>query len=155
MDRHPPEHYDDFSLCIKTVKDILKQFNDGQLYPAELSKDDRPIVIVWYITGVIENGGFRYLFESKLPGDPDYKYTLEAFIHVGCLEAVNVIKEALCLFPDCKPPHDDNLRINHYLKSSKVVRESLDCRFITLIDNCRVRLADYIRRTKHDSYNGY
>ncbi len=60
---------------------------------------ERNVVIVWTASGIIENGGFHYLFESILPGDPDWTYTIIAFEKAGCPKAARTIKEAVCYSP--------------------------------------------------------
>jgi hypothetical protein len=141
------KYYDDFELCSLTVKEILKK-HKHPILATDLSEEERVILLVWSVTGIIENGGFHYLFESELPGDPEYRLTVEAFKLIGCEEAMQAIEQALCLFSNCKPPLDENARINQYENCSKEIRDIINDKFIRAIDDATARLADYIRKRR-------
>jgi len=50
----------------------------------QYSPEERVIMLVWHSSGIIDNGGFEYLFAGEFPGDPDYHITAEAFRRPGC-----------------------------------------------------------------------
>lgn len=87
------------------------------------------VVAVWTVYGIIGNGGFEYLFESRVPGDPDYLRSLEAFRAIGCGEAVAAYEGALRLFPGGFVPRDDQERKRVFRATPEDVRAALAGRF--------------------------
>ena len=116
----------------------------------DFSEHERIVALVWTVTGLVENGGFHYLFESCLPGDPYFKATIKAFEKIGCSQVVDIFKRALSIFPDCEPPIDDSLRISHYENLSEKIRNDTDTDFWQEMDNITRLLAAYIRANFED-----
>jgi len=135
----------DFDLTISVCKNICEKY--GKFGPASCYPEkERPVVMTTTVTGLIENGGFRYLFGSTLPGDLDYKHTLESFKKIGCQPAVEIIEEVLSHFPGKKPPIDDVKRVNAYESIPEEIRDSLDSRFWKIRHDITECLANYIRK---------
>ena len=59
-------------------------------------------MLVWHTSGIIDNGGFEYLFAGEFFSDPDYHITAEAYLTAGLLRAYEAFQEAFALFPDGK-----------------------------------------------------
>lgn len=133
----------DFDICNNTWENIGKRYKHRSL-ASEFSEKERVVVMVWTVFGIIGNGGFEFLFESKLPGDPNYQYTLYAFEKIGCTEAVKVIKQALSLFDNGTPPPDDRVRIKQYLKHQENIRNQINFKFWDLKPEIIKNLANYI-----------
>lgn len=135
---------DNFDICNNECKRLIEKYgsrNSITYYP----RDVRCVVLIWTAIGKIENGGFEYLFQTKLPGDSYYKQTLESFKVIGCNDAYKSFKDALCQFPECSPPLDDNKRIQLYKLIPENVRDELDSSFWNVIDKVIVKLAQYIK----------
>jgi len=61
------------------------------------------VVIVYSAWGLIENGGFQYLFESNFPGDPSYDTFTQAFNSVGLTDIALRFSKLVSLFPFDEP----------------------------------------------------
>jgi hypothetical protein len=136
---------DDFRLCNSMYESIISRSEKTSPPATDFSEGERVVVLVWYVMGVIDNGGFHYLFESALPGDPYYYSTLEAYKQIGCDSAVEAFEQALRLFPNRKPPRDDHERIQAYEKHPQAIRNAIDSRFWKGHDEIVKDLAKYIR----------
>lgn len=141
------DHKEDFELCNNTWRRIIKKYGDNAA-ATDFLDHERIVVLVWTVSGIIENGGFRSLFGSSLPGDPHYILTLEAFRKIGCSDVVEVLKKALCLFPGCKPPIEDRLRLKLYDDKLKKIQKEIDTKFWSSLANITRCLAEYIRAVR-------
>jgi len=136
---------DDFELCSSVYESIISRSQKASPLATNFSEEERVVILVWYAMGVIDNGGFHYLFESALPGDPYYYLTLEAYKQIGCDRAVEAFEQALRLFPNRKPSTDDHERIQQYEKHAEHIRNRIDSRFWKEHDDIVKNLAKYIR----------
>jgi hypothetical protein len=137
-------HEDDFNLCIKVWRSITNRYGDNAS-ATDFNMEERVVALVVHVEGVIYRGGFEGLFKSKLPGDPFYQLTLDAFEEIGCKEAKETLTEALDLFPNAKPPKDDEKRMKQYLTYSENVRNPINSKFWRSHENIYKCLANYIR----------
>lgn len=137
----------DFAICDTACKRIVERHGNDAL-ATNFSEEERVVALVWSVSGVVENGGFRYLLATPPPGDPYLEHTIKAFERIGCYEAVKAIKDVLCLFPDCRPPEDKGLRIEQYESYPEETRNAIDSRFWDQLDNITKLLANYIRQVK-------
>lgn len=139
----------DFDLCCQ-LSEKFSKMRGGATPAYEYPEQERIVILVWYVTGVIENGGFHYLFESPLPGDPHYQLTVEAFKKIGCIKASDIIQRALSLFPGRIPQDNDRQRIICFEKQPEELRDSLDSEFWKECDQVTISLAKYIRDNNLD-----
>jgi hypothetical protein len=90
----------------KTVKvELLKQAADvafaGVGRDTDISRFSRPrqvFITVYSAQGVIDNGGFRYFFESDWPGQPPYSRFSDAYREIGAADVAHLIDRAASLF---------------------------------------------------------
>src|SRR5262245_57944449 len=94
---------EDINLCDRLFVRICEVHGNGA-DASSLSEEERTVYLVWGTLGVVGNGGFRYLFESDVPGDPDYALTRKAFETIGCREAAGALSQALAAFPGDRRP---------------------------------------------------
>jgi hypothetical protein len=104
---------DDFALCDRLFVRLCEVYGNGADVAA-LTDEERTAYLVWAAVGVIGNGGFRYLFEHELPGDPHFALTRHAFEAIGCEEAVQAFDRTLALFPGGRPPTAITKRLRAY-----------------------------------------
>ena len=83
-------------------------------------------MLVWHSSGIIDNGGFEYLFSGDFDGDPEFKITAEAYKTVGLTGGYEAFQEAFKLFPNGKIPHDAEDRIQQYKMADESVREAIN-----------------------------
>src|SRR5208282_3213367 len=90
----------DFDLCDGVFMRICKQHQGEHVVVSDnYTVEERTVVLVWHVSGIIDNGGFEYLFEGEFPGDPDYRLTSQAFQPIRSERAVTAFREALSVFP--------------------------------------------------------
>ena len=83
-------------------------------------------MLVWHSSGIIDNGGFEYLFAGEFPGDPDYHITAEAYKTTGLLRGYEAFQEAFALFPGGKVPCDAAERLQQFQAANRSARDRLD-----------------------------
>jgi hypothetical protein len=135
---------DDFEVCDELYKLMVKHYGDD--FDISKCKDaDRTVILVWHASGIIDNGGFQYLFEGNFKGDPHFAKTGEAFKTIGATKCAEAIQEALDLFPQSKPPANADQRLKLYQAVSQEKREAIDKKFFSESKEIKVILAAYIR----------
>lgn len=70
---------------------------------AKLPLQLQTVVIVFTAQGIIDNGGFQYLFASDFPNDPAYTLFSDAYRKIGASNAADCIEKAVALFPFPQP----------------------------------------------------
>ena len=53
--------------------------------------------------GVIDNGGYRYFFESDWPGNPPYSDFVQSYRAIGCHEQADDMERVIGVFPFPEP----------------------------------------------------
>lgn len=110
-----------------------------------LSDAERVVYCVWGAVGVIGNGGFRYLFESDLPGDPHFTVTRDCFEAIGCWEASAAFGQAFAAFADGRPPADPGERVRLYLRRHRAFLAEPDRAFHAAEQAVVRNLANWVR----------
>jgi hypothetical protein len=135
---------DDFKLCEGLFSRIV-EYQGDDIDASAISEAERVVLLVWQVSGIIGNGGFRYLFEGNLKGDPHFALTAEAFRVTGCKKASEAVRKTLAMFPDSRPPTDIEKRLRYYLKRIKGWPTDMDLQFFDAQDDLNKCLASYIR----------
>lgn len=135
----------DFDLCDSTWRRIASGHGDGAL-AMDFAPQERVVVLVWTLFGIVENGGFEYLFGSDLPGDPGYRLAVAAFRTIGCEEGAGVIEEAIALCPQAAEG-DAQQRKAAFMAHPQEIRTSLATRLWALEEEMMKQLARYIQST--------
>ena len=138
------DHGDDFALCDRLFVRICEARGNGADASA-LPDEERTVYLVWGSLGVIGNGGFRYLFETEVRGDPDYRLTRHAFETIGCPEAAEAFSQALASFPNGRPPANQAKRLREYLKGVQSFPSAADRTFFAAEDSITKSLANWSR----------
>jgi hypothetical protein len=122
----------DFDLVNSVFVKIGERYNhwvDASKYTPE----ERVIMLVWHSAGIIDNGGFEFLFYGDFDGDPDYSITAESYKIVGLTRGYEAFQDAFRLFPDGKvprvspeqPAHDYKVAIEDRVRQYKTADESI------------------------------
>ena len=76
-----------------------------------VSKLDLPlqtVAILYSVQAIIDNGGFRYLFENQFPFAPAYSTFSSAYRRIGSVQNAERLDKAVALFPFDDPHlHED------------------------------------------------
>src|SRR5262245_61738254 len=109
--------------------------------------EERVIMLVWHSAGIIDNGGFEYLFSGDFDGDPDFKITAAAYKTVGLTRGYEAFQNAFQIFAGGKVPHDAEQRFQQYEAVDKSIRKEINRKhWQDGWDKLRERnLAEYIR----------
>ena len=88
----------------KSFLDQAAEFTYQQLErvggdPAKLDPPLQTIAILYTIQAMIDNGGFRYIFENNAPLQPPYSLYSEAYRRIGAFAAADNLDKAVALFP--------------------------------------------------------
>ena len=144
---------DDFALCSQTCGRIAARLDPVSRLD-QLSDSSRAVLLVWHATGIIDNGGFEYLFEGDIPGDLDCSLTVKAFETIGLLACATALHEALSMLPRCTPFTDVDFKSSAYRLLPMEKRMELNRRFwhrkLDGNDEVVVRLAPFIRGHRAD-----
>lgn len=63
----------------------------------------RIFLLVYSAQGVMDNGGYRYFFESNWPQNPPYSTFIEAYKAIGCISQAGELERIVSSFPFDNP----------------------------------------------------
>jgi uncharacterized protein DUF4375 len=98
----------------RTVKTLFRRLSRVGNDPRRLPVADQTVIAVYGAQGVIDNGGFRYFFESDWPCRPPYSMFSEAYRRIGAVAAARALDQAVDLFPFARP-HLARRRRNEFM----------------------------------------
>jgi hypothetical protein len=135
---------DDDELCSKVYDHLIKHYGE-KLDASKMAEKHRPALLTFHAMGIIDNGGFQYLFEGDFKGDPVFALTLTAFKNIKAEKCAEAFAEALRLFPDSRPPTDIEKRLKVYQSHPMERRNAIDMKFFKGSKEVPKLLAKYIR----------
>lgn len=98
------------SWAIDSAQPLLDATQDQPGWPSSLSPDLLDTWCVLVFQGVVDNGGFQYLFERNLPAGITYARVAEALRRVGASESAECLEKAVQLFSLEVPEQNPELR---------------------------------------------
>lgn len=131
----------DFELC----DGVFCALSDTCIDAEQCCELERVVRLVWDSSGLIENGGFRCLFEGDYPGDSGFIYTVAAYKRVGARNAYDALRDAMRKFPDRLPPHDIAERMRIYDTRADSEWDEIADRFFEAKSEIVTCLAEFIR----------
>lgn len=132
----------DFELCDGVFCSFAN--TDNTLHADRYEEAERIVTLVWHATGIIENGGFHYLFESDFNGDLGYKLTAEAFKVIGAEAAYQAFTQVMSHFSKGLPS-DIKKRLKLYEEIPEEETNRINTLFWSDLKNIETQLARYIR----------
>jgi hypothetical protein len=139
-----PRRDPDWELIESTFDQILEK-HGREFEASELRAEEQTVVLVVTAKGIIDNGGFQYLFEGCFAGDPGYELTAAAFERIGALGCVLAFKRAFGLFPGHVPPEAIKTRMDVFGRVPEPRRSGIDELFFDRTHDVWRLLARYIR----------
>ena len=113
--------------------------------------------IIYSAQGVIDNGGFQYLFESDWPNNPAYSRFSDAYREIGATDVADWLDEAASMFP-FRDPHLHRAARVRYLREFCVEGDSpmgvLSGKAIDASGRVFTCLAEYVRTHESDFARG-
>src|SRR5262249_24060397 len=105
----------------------------------------------------VGNGGFQYLFEADLPGDPELVHTRQAFKTIKAHKASEAFEKAMAVFPNSTPPKDVQSRLKIYQSKYTLVdaiqdKQSPDAIFMDAMDDTMQKIESYVQNN-HASFD--
>jgi hypothetical protein len=146
----------DGDLCDAQFIAIVDHYG-GDLKVNELPVPHRTVLLVWHAMGIIDNGGFQYLFEGDFSGDPGFTLTADAFEEIGCVSAAEAVRGAIALFPNGKVVADIDERLRLFQSTPESQRTNLTKKFWKASDvgmgEICLKLVTYIRSHQAEFMN--
>jgi|GEM_PF-6022586 len=87
------------------------------------------VVLVVHSSGLIDNGGFEYLFSASFDGDSDFKITAQSHLELGLQLGYKSFQEAFSTFPGNVIPFDPTDRLSQYEQADKDFRIKINKRY--------------------------
>ena len=87
---------DPLSLAFKKAINLLDKAHDKM---DQLQAEVSTFLYVHSAQGVIDNGGYRYFFESNFPTNPPYSKFIEAYKNIGCEKQAKELERIVSSFP--------------------------------------------------------
>ena len=84
--------------------------------PLRLAPVLQPVVILYHVQAMIDNGGFRYIFENDFPFTPPYFVFSAAYQKIGANEAADLLDKVVAMFP-FESPHLKQADRNAFMDS--------------------------------------
>jgi hypothetical protein len=118
----------------------------GHEAPASsLPERDRTIACVVTSKGILDNGGFSYLFETVFCADPTFEWTRQSYDLIGAKFSAEAFTWAWASFPQKGLPSSVDERLMIWVSVPSEIRRSID--HLYWKDDVWKLLADYIRAT--------
>lgn len=143
------EGNDPDELFSAVFRRIVRRYG-GDLNVMELKEHERVFLLAYDAWGLIGNGGFNYLFEKTVRGDPDFEETAAAFQALGCDAAAEAFAKAFELFPNGRPPEDVNERLRLYRRGPGARRGPIDEQFFSANTEIQRCLLAYVRSHREE-----
>jgi hypothetical protein len=144
----------DSELCSEVFDRLLEHYGVDlsceEIDVTKLKGADRVVMLVCQASGIIGNGGFRYLFEGdgNLKGDPYFAETAQSFKTIKAKKCAEAFDEALAKFPGSRPPTDIEERIVMYHSLGGAVCWPIDQKFFS--EDADKILAKWIREHREE-----
>ena len=94
-------HNDD--ILLTRTADIVFAGLDGAASLDHLPRPRQVFAIIYSAQGIIDNGGFQYLFESDWPNNAPYTLFSDAYREIGARDVADWLDQAASMFPFCDP----------------------------------------------------
>ncbi len=142
----------DGKLADKTFDKLMKHYGKEPNL-SRMPEPHRTVLLAYHVHGIIGNGGFQYLFEADLPGDPELVYTRQAFKTIKAQKASEAFEKALAVFPNSTPPRDIERRLKIYQAKYTLMdaiqnKQSPDAMFMDAMNDTMEKVESYIRNNQ-------
>jgi Domain of unknown function (DUF4375) len=139
---------DDSALCSKLYARLVEHYGGDDFDVSRCADAHQVIILTWQATGIIDNGGFRYLFEGHFKGDPYFERTAAGFKSINASRCAEAVQEALALFRNSMPPRNIVVREKIYLSKNESQRDAIDSKFWSESKYIGKFLASFIRENR-------
>jgi len=140
------ENADDFNLCDRMF--LLAKQERGIDVEFDERQADLCVLAVWNASGILDNGGFQYLFEHEwAPMDPHLLNMRQVFEKLGLPEVVKGFNLAFSAFPNSTPPEEAKLRLRQWTAADVRLKKRADEQWFRN-NEIKGALAALIRRRK-------
>lgn len=132
---------------IDAVYDKIVSHYNNWINASILDPLERVVVLVTHISGIVDNGGFEFLFSGSFEGDPGFKHSVEAHKIAGLDCGYEAFREALDTFSG-DVPSDPAECIRQYELNSEGMRIKVNSKYWDEgLEGVREKkLAEYIRK---------
>ena len=99
----------DKSLLDEAAEGVYRELDDVDGDPMRLPPEVQPIAILYTVQAIVDNGGFRYLFENDY--EQPYSVFASAYRQIGAPDAAEKLERAVARFPFENPHAHREARI--------------------------------------------
>ncbi len=115
-----------------------------------MSPHERVVSLAWHFGGIIDNGGFGYLYTANIAGDPHYRITADAFRVIGCERIAAAFEASFGWFTDRTPPVEVLERRRQFSLVGDDERTRVERLFFAESAHLGDHLGAYIRAHRHE-----
>jgi hypothetical protein len=140
---------EDSDIVHETIQAILAKHGEAPDISA-LTSAERNVLLVNQAHYLVGNGGFQFLFEREIPGDPDHQLMATAHAEVGAKRGAAAFEKALAGFLGIKPTSVigrpfNRLRLTVSLTLALLGWDTSDTLYFESLDDTYAALGQYIR----------
>jgi membrane associated rhomboid family serine protease len=134
----------DLDICQGVFRRVVRR-TGGEITAVGLGPEERVVVLVWHSVGLVDEGGFRALFEEGIAGDRRWARTVEAYHTIGCPRAAIALRKTAARLSGADTGEYADERAERSLRELTGQRSAEERQFMQVIDEVEGRLAEYIR----------
>lgn len=108
----------------------------------------KTVSMVWLASGVIDNGGFRYLLEYQCGNDRELRQMADAFRRIDAFRCAEAFDDIFALFPGGIVIDDYDEKHSRYDSVPDERRDRIDSKFFSQSESIPVLLATFIRENR-------
>jgi len=101
----------DKSLLDEAAEAVYRDLDAIGGDPLKLPPEVQPIAILYSVQAIVDNGGFRYLFENDYEQPLPYSVFATAYRQIGATDAADKLERAVARFPFDNAHSDQEARI--------------------------------------------
>ena len=141
-DEEEDDDYEGLTPAFYFVDDIFVKIANKEKKKGKqsLTEEQWALLTVWHVFGIVENGALFYFFEHRF----DVNEVARAFETVGNPERALILKQAVALFPNSKPPEDFDELLESMADHEEALT-ALSTKFVRGQKDVVAMLGDYIR----------
>jgi hypothetical protein len=144
-DEEEDDDYEGLTPAFYFVDDIFVKIANKEKKKGtqSLTEEQLALLTVWHVFGIVENGALFYFFEHRL----NVNEVVRAYETVGMPERAVILKQAVAVFPNSKPPEDLD-ELSDVMAEHEETLNSLSTKFVRGEKKVVAILGDYIRKNE-------
>jgi membrane associated rhomboid family serine protease len=134
----------DYDICESVFRRLVR-LNGGKVHAVGLKPEEQVAILAWYTARVVDEDGFRVLFQDGIPGDPHFTKTVEAYHTLDCRLSGNALRKIAAVMTGGPQEGEMDERIVDSAKKLARLPSAAERQFLESLDEVESRLVGYIR----------